>query len=222
MVEADALLAHLVGVFASLADGDGTTEPCDITIQVNGMLISGRLVSVLDFYRAYRDRGMPPRRDLWEQLIDREIKENEEVAILRNAVQETIGSDTAHLSARETDLLQRLHVDFLHLENAVIQTPGSAPVMLPVWRVRIVDVSGWMVGYLRDFEPLVTAPDAARSREPHRDSTRSRMTRVIAGSASGNSIAPGAAHTTPANESNAGVDDDRTPSTPDGVTTRSE
>lgn len=202
MAEADALLAHLVGVFASHADGNGTTEPCDITIQVNGLLISGRLVSVLDFYRAYRDRGMPPRPELWEQLIDREIKENEEIAMLREAVQDTIGSETAHLSSREADLLQRLHVEYLHLENAVVQTPGSAPVMLPVWRVRIMDVSGWMVGYLRDFEPLVTAPESTRTREPHRDGTRPRMTRVATDGASeppatSPTIAPGAAHAAP-------------------------
>lgn len=199
MAEADALLAHLVGVFASHADGDGTTEPCDITIQVNGMLISGRLVSVLDFYRVYRDRGMPPRPDLWEQLIDREIKENEEIAMLREAVQDTIGTETAHLSSREADLLQRLHVEYLHLENAVVQTPGSAPVMLPVWRVRLEDVNGWMVGYLRDFEPLVTAPETTRARERQRDGTRPTMTSVTPSASA--VPAPGAAYVIKANQS---------------------
>lgn len=149
----DSLLEYLVAVF-STHNGEGDGESCEVTVQVNGMLISGRLVSVLDFYRAYRDHGMPPRREMWEQLIDRETRDNEEIAVLREAVQETIGNDTAHLSARESDLLKRLRIDYLHLENALLQTPGSAPMMLPVWRVRLADVSGWMVGYLRDFTPM--------------------------------------------------------------------
>ncbi len=134
-LEADQFLAKFVfdQFFASGADEFIT----DVTLAVDGLLISGRPISSKRFF----DRlgaGLP------EEL-------GRQVQSLFSPP--SPGVSKIPLSPRDLNSIREHAADHWHLENATILGAGPQPVGVALWRGRLADISGWTFGVFGQPEP---------------------------------------------------------------------
>jgi hypothetical protein len=123
-VEHERLLSLLVAcanLMGDHTDGKGTEQ---ITLLVNGLLVSGTIISEKDFILSH------PTLDALDELKG-ELR------------RETSVTDS---------IAQKSHDTFIHLKNAKVFTPGQPPIPGGgdgvFWRVRISSVNGFCQGSL--------------------------------------------------------------------------
>lgn len=104
-----------------------------VTFMVNGGIIYGSLISA----------------DTWKIQWEEQMQKAEGVGVdvIRNFPRDI---DEAFEQAFEEEAAEKPDDDglryFVHMKDASLVIPGSAPISLPLWRGRLESVDGWSVG----------------------------------------------------------------------------
>lgn len=133
--EPDQFLAKFVfdQFFASGAD----EFILDVTLAVDGLLISGRPISSKRFF------------DLLGAGLPEEIGRQVQSLFSPSGP----GVSKMLLSPRDLNKIREHVSDHWHLENATILGAGPQPVSVGLWRGRLADISGWTFGAFGQSEP---------------------------------------------------------------------
>lgn len=133
---ADQFLAKFVfgEFFASGAD----EFIMDVTLAVDGLLISGRPISSRRF-SVCLGAGLPEGIGSQAQVLF--------------SPPPNPGLSKIPLSPRDLNSIRAGAADHWHLENATILGAGPQPVRVDLWRGRLADISGWTFGNLGQSAP---------------------------------------------------------------------
>ncbi|MER8775776.1 hypothetical protein [Mesorhizobium sp. M0977] len=127
------------GLLCLLSDYiDRSKMPYGITLHTHGLLVSGTLISAIEFFEDIAAKTSAA----FAKALDREAEEGlfDVLAQITKAPdQEPTDDDKLHTVK---------NARYLHLKNVQIMVPGQAPVPTnpTVWRVRISEVSGFTMG----------------------------------------------------------------------------
>jgi hypothetical protein len=148
--EPDFLLTELISLFANALDAE-----LGVTLMVGGAIISGTLIGE----RAYLKAVNGLVRRLARELLDKPSEEELDALALAfepdRLVEDflpAVTDEDDHSAEVETDSLsQPAPLRYLHLRDPVLVQPGTvlsfADSELPIMRVRLTQVEGWIVGH---------------------------------------------------------------------------
>lgn len=166
--EPDFLLADLVSLLANKADSQ-----LGVTLMVKGAILTGTLVGERDYLKRIngmfkqmaRDSLVKPSQDdldsiedafSFDELIEDEYPDAED--------EDDVADDTDHAgkpAGERTDdmnLTEPSPIRHLHLKDPVIIYPGStlsfADSALPILRIRLATIDGWMLGRVSVIDNL--------------------------------------------------------------------
>lgn len=148
--EPDFLLTELVSLFANALDAE-----IGITLMVGGAVISGTLIGE----RAYLKAVNALVKRLSREMLDKPTNEDLEAITgvfepdrLVEDLLPSVTDENGETTEIETDLLtQPPPLRYLHLKDPILVQPGVAlnfaDSELPILRVRLTQVEGWVVGH---------------------------------------------------------------------------
>ncbi|MBL8147888.1 MAG: hypothetical protein JNL34_16035 [Anaerolineae bacterium] len=148
--EPDFLLTELVSLFANALDAE-----LGITLMVGGAIVSGSLIGERAYLKAVN--GLVKR--LSREMLDKPTREDLEAITgvfepdrLVEDLLPAVTSANGETTEIETDLLnQPPPLRYLHLKDPILIQPGTAINFagseLPIMRVRLTQVEGWIVGH---------------------------------------------------------------------------
>ena len=148
--EPDFLLTELVSLFANALDA-----ALGITLMVGGAIISGSLIGERAYLKSVN--GMVKR--LSREMLDKPTREDLDAITgvfeperMVEDLLPAVTSANGETTEIETDLLnQPPPLRYLHLKDPILIQPGTAINFagseLPIMRVRLTQVEGWIVGH---------------------------------------------------------------------------
>lgn len=148
--EPDFLLTELVSLFANALDAE-----MGITLMVGGAVISGTLIGERAYLKAVAGLVKRLSRDLLEKPTPEDLDAITGVFEPDRLVEDLLPAVTdedGDATGIETDLLtQPPPLRYLHLKDPILVQPGTAlgfaDSELPIMRVRLTQIAGWIVGH---------------------------------------------------------------------------
>lgn len=148
--EPDILLTELVSLFANSLDAE-----LGVTLMVGGAVISGTLIGERAYLKAVNGMVRRLTRELLEKPSAEELDAVAGVFDPDRLTEDLLPAVLQENGASadiETDLLnQTPPLRYLHLRDPILVQPGSmlsfADSELPIMRVRLTHVEGWIVGH---------------------------------------------------------------------------
>jgi len=141
--EPDFLLTDLVSLLANKADAQ-----MGITLMVKGAILTGTLVGERDYLKRINDMFKRMARESLSKPSKEELASIDE-AFSFNEMVEDVYPDGAE-QEKEAETPEASPIRHLHLKDPVIIYPGSTLSFmeseLPILRIRLTAVDGWMLG----------------------------------------------------------------------------
>jgi hypothetical protein len=158
--EPDFLLAELVSMLANHLDAE-----VGITIMVRGAVYSGVLVSEREYLSGVDAFLKQMMRAIVENPSPDDLAAIEDAIQIDEMIEDNYDSDQSDAETVDfdTDEIDPLGIRFLHMRDPVLISPGStlsfAQSTLPILRVRLTEVDGWMIGRVATMNPYDIEPD---------------------------------------------------------------
>lgn len=148
--EPDFLLTELVSLFANALDAE-----LGVTLMVGGAVISGTLIGERAYLKAVNGFVKRLTKELLEKPTAEDLEAITGVFDPDRLVEDLLPAVTGENGTGpeiETDMLtQPPPLRYLHLRDPILVQPGTvlsfADSELPIMRVRLTQVEGWIVGH---------------------------------------------------------------------------
>ncbi|MEP7293243.1 MAG: hypothetical protein ABI835_15775 [Chloroflexota bacterium] len=148
--EPDFLLTDLVSLMANRADSQ-----LGVTLMVKGAILTGTLVGEREYLRRVNDAFKRMARDTMPKPTQEDLDSIEEAFGFDELVEDIYPNGDGEempteVEADEIDLNEGSPIRHLHLKDPVIIYPGSTlsfmDSALPILRIRLAAIDGWMLG----------------------------------------------------------------------------
>lgn len=174
--EPDFLLSELVSFLANKMDAE-----VGITLLIHGTVFTGTLVSEREYLEAIAETLKDMTRNLFERPSKDELLAIDEVFNPDAMIEDTYPSDEVE-SENTPEVPPSFDEDgppsirYVHLREPVIIYPGATlgfgESSLPIMRVRLTEISGWMMGRIMMMTP---SQDSDEEDDPRRNYPRRRF-----------------------------------------------
>lgn len=127
-----------------------------ITLMCRGAVYTGTLVGEREFLRQANDLLKALVRDSLPSASRADLREVD-AAFIYDQLFEDQYADSDVSGDQATDASRSQPIRFLHLQSPVIIYPGSTisftESALPIMRIRLTEIDGWMMGRITIFAP---------------------------------------------------------------------
>lgn len=160
--EPDFLLTDLVSLMANRADSQ-----LGVTLMVKGAILTGTLVGEREYLRRINDMFKRMARETLTKPTKEDLKSIDEAfgfdELIEDVYPEPEEEAEGELETDEVDLDEGSPIRHLHLKDPVIIYPGSTlsfiDSTLPILRIRLAAIDGWMLGRISVISDDDDLPD---------------------------------------------------------------
>lgn len=160
--EPDFLLTDLVSLMANRADSQ-----LGVTLMVKGAILTGTLVGEREYLRRINEMFKRMARETLNKPTKEDIDSIEEAFGFDELIEDIYPPEGAEaegeLETDEIDLEEGSPIRHLHLKDPVIIYPGSTlsfmDSALPILRLRLAAIDGWMLGRISVISDDDDLPD---------------------------------------------------------------
>jgi hypothetical protein len=160
--EPDFLLTDLVSLMANRADSQ-----LGVTLMVKGAVLTGTLVGEREYLRRINDMFKRMARETLTKPTKEELKSIDEAfgfdELIEDSYPEPSLEEEGELETDEVDLEESSPIRHLHLKDPIIIYPGSTlsfiDSALPILRIRLAAIDGWMLGRISVISDDDDLPD---------------------------------------------------------------
>jgi hypothetical protein len=110
-----------------------------ITIAVNGLVLTGELISVLEYFHYYAERNREVFSDADEEEPNAKLFREEKSFILKNLEEG-----------------EKIDFNFFHMKNVMMMSGGSCSDKGTIWRGKISDISAFSWNYFNPSKNTIT------------------------------------------------------------------
>lgn len=156
--EPDFLLTDLVSLMANRADSQ-----MGVTLMVKGAILTGTLVGEREYLRRINEMFKRMARDTLVKPTKEDLASIEEAFGFDELLEDDYPPADQEDTADEDDAPETAPIRHLHLKDPVIIYPGSTlsfmDSALPILRIRLAAIDGWMLGRLSMMSDEDELPD---------------------------------------------------------------